>query len=52
MAAVTHLGWNIRRSHRAKFEATERLHREQGLPDISRLLPALNTARKAVGMAM
>ncbi len=47
MAAVTSLGWSIRRSHVEKAEASRRLTKEFGLPGIENLLSDLNSARKS-----
>lgn len=47
LAAATHLGWAIERTHRAKTDAASELYRNHGLPDVSRLLQQLNEARKS-----
>jgi hypothetical protein len=46
MAAVAALDWEIKKTHPAKADAAERLHRDRGLPDSSDLLWQLNSARK------
>jgi hypothetical protein len=47
MAAARHLGMGVVKSHAAKAEAAIQLARKHKLPDISDLLPDLNTSRKA-----
>ena len=47
MAAAKYFGWPVRATHKDKAEASERLSKEKGLPDIYDLLWKLNTARKA-----
>lgn len=47
MAAATHSGLTVPPSHPAKADAASRLAARHGLPDVSRLLAVLNTARKA-----
>lgn len=47
LAAATHLSWEIKKTHWEKESLAERLHNDQGLQDISDLLPVLNDARKA-----
>lgn len=46
-AAARHLGMGVVKSHAAKAEAAMQLARKHKLPDISDLLPDLNTSRKA-----
>lgn len=48
LAAATHLGWTSKKTHWDKAELAERLHKEQGLPDVTELLPLLNDGRKAM----
>ena len=47
MAAASHLGWSVRRTHVDKAAAAERLSEELGLPEITDLLSDLNSARKS-----
>jgi hypothetical protein len=47
MAAATHVGLQVPRTHPGKAAASEKLARDHGLPDVSVLLPMLNAARKA-----
>jgi hypothetical protein len=47
MAAGGHVGMDVVKSHVAKAEAAVQLARKYKLPDISGLLPDLNTSRKA-----
>jgi len=47
MAAVEHLGWQLKKTHPGKVDAAGTLARDHGLPDVSALLVMLNHARKA-----
>ena len=47
MAAASHAGMTVDRTHPAKTQAALRLSADQGLPDVSNLLRILNSARKA-----
>jgi hypothetical protein len=47
MAAASHVGWSVRRTHVDKAEAAERLSEKMGLPEIADLLSDLNSARKS-----
>jgi hypothetical protein len=48
LAAATSLSWDVKKTHWDKAELAERLHKEQGLSDVSALLPVLNAGRKAM----
>jgi hypothetical protein len=47
VAAATHAGITMQRSHPVKLQAAQTLHSQHGLPDIQQLLIDLNMARKA-----
>ena len=47
MAAATHAGLTVPPTHPAKAQAAARLAQQHALPDASRLLSLLNSARKA-----
>jgi len=47
LAAASHAGLTVQRTHSAKVAAATQLAQNQGLPDISNLPVNLNTARKA-----
>lgn len=47
MAAASRVGMGVVKSHAAKADAAVQLARKHKLPDISGLLPDLNTSRKA-----
>ncbi len=46
-AAALHLGLGTSKKHWEKVDIALKLHKKQGLPDISELLSDLNVARKA-----
>jgi hypothetical protein len=46
-AAALHLGLGTSKKHWEKIDIALKLHKKQGLPDISELLSDLNEARKA-----
>lgn len=47
MAAATHARLQVPRTHPGKAAAAETLAQDHGLPNVSVLLPMLNSARKA-----
>jgi hypothetical protein len=47
VAAALHVDYTVKRTHPGKVEASVWLSKNQGLPDVARLLVELNSARKA-----
>jgi hypothetical protein len=48
LAAATHLGHKVERTHWDKADYASKLASEHGLPDVSKLVALLNDGRKAV----